>query len=388
MQNKIFRFIFFFLTFLILFQWFIRSDQQSAPTILDDVIIKSADSFNLGKPIILEFTNRSDQELQVYAYCNPSSLKVEFYENGEWINQSSKVDDEICSSVKPLKIASGNSVNLDFGPANYNIFGKLGRYKISYDVIINDKQKNYVHEIEIVNPSLIKRIWINFLYKPIFNTLIFFIAKIPGHHLGWAIIFLTLLIKLILLLPNQKALKSQRKIQKVQPQLDALKQKYKNDPSRLAQETMLIWKKHKVSPMGSCLPMLIQFPILIALFYVVRDGLIFTNPELLYEPLRYFRIEDVNFNFLNLIDLTKKSFIALPVIVAGLQFTQIRLSFSRTKSSGKASPMMGMNQAMQYFMPVMIAVFTASLPAAVGLYWGTSTLFSIGQQLVVNASKD
>ena len=92
---------------------------------------------------------------------------------------------------------------------------------------------------------------------------------IPGHNLGWAIILLTLIIKLILLAPNQKALKAQKQMQKIQPQLDALKKKYANDQQKLAAETMEIWKKYKINPMSSCLPMLIQFPILIALFILL-----------------------------------------------------------------------------------------------------------------------
>ena len=168
----------------------------------------------------------------------------------------------------------------------------------------------------------------------------------------------------------------------VQPQLDALKQKYKNDPQRLAQETMAIWKKHKVSPMGSCLPMLIQFPILIALFYVVKDGLNVVDPNILYEPLKTFNLNSINPVFLGLIDLTKINYIALPVIIGGLQFAQIRLSLGKSKSKALANKndnpaMPMMNNMMQYFMPVMIAVFTASLPAAVGFYWGVSTLFGI-----------
>lgn len=387
MQNKFFRFVFFFLVFLLFFQWLSRSPQQKASDLTEDVVIASDSPFVIGDPVLINLKNNSDGSVQVSPYCEGANLKVSFYQNGEWLGQSENIGGENCSS-RNTTIESGSLGLIDFGQYNYDLFGRVGLYRIDYDVEINDKLKQYTHQIEVVNPSFIKLLWREFLYKPIYNTLIFFLNKIPGHHLGWAIILLTFIIKLILLVPNQKALKSQRKLQKVQPQLDALRQKYKNDPQRLAQETMQIWQKHKVSPMGSCLPMLIQFPILIALFYVVKNGLQITNPELLYEPLRHFKVEVVNFMFLGVLDLAKNSLIVLPLIVAGLQFTQIKLSFSRIQPSAKSNPMMGMNQVMQYFMPIMIAVFTASLPAAVGLYWGTSTLFSVGQQLVVNLSKD
>jgi len=155
-----------------------------------------------------------------------------------------------------------------------------------------------------------------------------------------------------------------------------------------------IWKKYKVSPMSSCLPILIQFPVLIALFYVVKDGLSVINPINLYGTLGGFDLHAVNTNFLGLIDLTKINFIVLPIIVGAMQFFQIRMTMAKTQTDNKPAkkdeinPMPMMNKMMQYFMPIMIAVFTATLPAAVGFYWGTSTLFGIGQQFFVNRSKD
>jgi len=146
--------------------------------------------------------------------------------------------------------------------------------------------------------------------------------------------------------------------------------------------------------MSSCLPMLIQFPILIALFYVVKGGLEVINPDLLYNTLKNVDLTNINPNFLGLIDLTKTSVIVLPIIVGGMQFIQMRLALAKTQNKALAvkkdqpNPMPMMNKMMQYFMPIMIAVFVASLPAAVGFYWGTSTLFGIGQQLIVNRSKD
>src|SRR5690606_26363572 len=114
--------------------------------------------------------------------------------------------------------------------------------------------------------------------------------------------------------PNHKALKAQKQMQKVQPQLEALKIKYKNDPQRLAQETMGIYKKYKVNPVSSCLPMLIQFPILIALFYVVRDGLTSIDPSFLYSSVENLDLSTVNPRFLGL-DLTRANWWILPIIV-------------------------------------------------------------------------
>jgi len=392
MKNKWSRFLFFFLIFLILFQLF-GGNKKEEISQNDDVIITSRGKFVVGKEVILNIENNSAETLTIANNCPRNPLRVDVYQNGEWLTKETALKDaSSCEGVSDISIEPGGKTKIAFGAWNHDLFSETGRYRITYESILDDKEKQYLHEINITPPSLIRRGWNALLYKPIFNTLIFFVSKLPGHSLGWAIILLTLLIKLILLVPNQKALKSQKALQRVQPHLDALKQKYKNDSQRLAQETMGIWKKHKVSPMGSCLPMLIQFPILIALFYVVRDGLGVVDPNILYSPFKNFDVQSINPLFLGLIDLTKINFIALPIIIGGLQFFQIRLSLGKTKtkalakSDNPALPMM--NKMMQYFMPVMIAVFTASLPAAVGFYWGVSTLFGIGQQLVVNYSKD
>ena len=157
-------------------------------------------------------------------------------------------------------------------------------------------------------------------------------------------------------------------MQKVQPELDGLKKKYKDEPQKLAEETMKIWQKHKVNPMSSCLPMLVQFPILIALFYVVKDGLEFINPQLLYANLQGFDPSIINTVFLGIIDLTEVNIIVLPIVIGGLQFFQMKLTVGKASKSNDAIPMM--NKVMMYFMPVMIALFTATLPAAVGFLLG------------------
>ncbi len=394
MQNKFTRFLLFFLIFLVLLQLFSGKDEKDTGP-KDDVVLRLKNSLVIGKEVKVTIENNSQKTLQIADTCPVNPLLVEYYQNGEWIKKEAVLDDpSACEEEEFSKtIEPEEKTTIGFSRWNADLFNELGRYRITYQTVLEEKEKSYFQEIEIKKPGIIRQGWDNLLYKPIFNTLVFFVSKLPGHSLGWGIILLTLVIKLILLGPNQKALKSQKVMRNVQPQLDALKEKYKNDPQRLAQETMAVWKKYKVSPMGSCLPMLIQFPVLIALFYVVKDGLNVVDPSILYTPLKDFDLSSINPVFLGIIDLTKINLIALPVIIGGLQFFQIRLSLGKTtksnalsKQQNPAMPMM--NNMMQYFMPVMIAVFTASLPAAVGFYWGVSTLFGIGQQLMVNYSKN
>jgi YidC/Oxa1 family membrane protein insertase len=132
--------------------------------------------------------------------------------------------------------------------------------------------------------------------------------------------------------------------------------------------------------------MLLQFPFLIALFYVIKGGLNPDNAYLLYTQYGDLALQNINVNFFGLLDLTKKNIYVLPLVVGGLQFCQMHLAMSRKgKKKGKKSDEMAMaTNMMTYIMPIMIAVFTASLPSGVGIYWGTSTFYGIVQQLFVN----
>ena len=387
MNKKLIRFLFYFLIILLLVQLFSPKPTQETNT-TDQIILTSKSSFTMGNEVIVSIQNKEAAPITIKSICPKNPLTVEYEKNSEWVKKEAELSDpSYCSRYSDITIDPQKTGNVRFGLWTPYLFDQPGQYRVSYETTdASGKAKTFSHEFSITTPSFLGQVWTTLLYRPIFNILIFLLSNLPGHNLGLAIILLTLLIKLILLIPNQKALKSQRQLQIVQPQLDALKEKYKNDPQKLAQETMEIWKKHKVSPLGSCLPMLIQFPILIALFYVVRDSFNVMDPHLFYDPLKNFTLNMINPIFLGL-DLTKINFIFLPVLVGGLQFLQIKLSFAKLKNSGSGSVPM-LNNVTQYLLPLMIAFFTASLPAAVGFYWGISTIFAIGQQLVVNYSKN
>jgi len=391
MQNKFFRPLLFIIFFLLIFQFFNKKDSQQVSQ--DDVTILIKTKTVIGKNFDVTIKNNSQTSIVIPSNCPKNPLTVEKYSNGEWVSKEAVIEQGKCSGDKNVEIAAGTSAIIQMRQWGWELFNEEGKYRITLKSQATDKEKLYSYEFNVTKPSFMRQLWNEVFYKPILNTLVFLISVLPSPNLGWGIILLTLIIKLILLGPNHKALRAQKQMQKIQPQLEALKIKYKDNPQELAKETMEIWKKYKVSPMSSCLPMLIQFPVLIALFYVVKDGLGVINPTYLYSTLVDFNLHTVNPNFLGIIDLTKINLIVLPIIVGAMQFFQIKLTMGKAQTDKPAvkdesSPMPMMNKMMQYFMPVMIAVFTATLPAAVGFYWGTSTLFGIGQQLVVNRSKD
>ncbi len=251
-----------------------------------------------------------------------------------------------------------------------------------------------VHE-----PGVFIKTFRTFVMKPLLNSLVFIAGLVPGHNLGIAIIILTILVKLLLFWPTQKSLEGQKKMQILQPKIEALKKQYPNDPKRQQEETMKLWKEHNINPFSACLPTLLQFPILIGLFYAIQEGAhIELSRHLLYSfhqnlPWHF----DTNFLGLNLL---KPEWYIFPIALVVLQYIQMKLAFAiakRKTDAGKAvvdiskdkpkeplSPQELQQKIMLYALPLLIGVFAFQFPAAVALYWGISTIFGIGQQLIVN----
>ncbi len=226
------------------------------------------------------------------------------------------------------------------------------------------------------------------LEQPMFNLLIGLYNVLPGADMGFAIIVLTVVIKLVLWPLTGASLKSQRAMQQLQPKLDALKEKHKDNKEALAKEMMELYTKEKVNPLSSCLPLLIQIPVLIALYRVLRLGLAETNLSLLYSFVS--NPGNINEMFLGIVDLGKRS-IPLALLAGASQFVQTKMLMLkrppvtlRAKDGAKDEDMMAsMNQSMTYMMPVMTVVISWSLPAGLTLYWVAVSLISILQQFLV-----
>lgn len=232
------------------------------------------------------------------------------------------------------------------------------------------------------------------LYEPFFNALIFLYKILPD--IGIAIIILTIVIKLILFWPSYSAIKSQKLLQETQPKIEELKARYKDNKEELGRQLMRFYKENKVSPFSSCLPLLIQLPILIALYQVFFAGLK-TDPatgllaadqlEHLYGPLKdIFAATPVKPMFLGLIDLAKTKNIILAALAGAFTYWQSRMIAVKKPSPAKVpgakdETMTAMlNKQMLYLMPLMTVFFGYTFPAGLTLYWIVSTLFTIGQQ--------
>ncbi len=219
------------------------------------------------------------------------------------------------------------------------------------------------------------------LYQPLYNALMFLVFLIPGNDVGLAIIILTILIRLALLPSANKALKASRDMKALQPKMEEIKTKYSKEEQ--AQKLMELYKEHGVNPVGSCLPLLIQLPIIYVLYRVFRDGLNGNNFELLYSFIP--RPETIDTIFLG-IDLTKPEKWILPILAAGLQFVQAwqmqKFNPISVKPATEGQPDMTamMNKQMLYLFPAMTFMVAFRVPAALALYWVATTLFTVVQQ--------
>ena len=170
---------------------------------------------------------------------------------------------------------------------------------------------------------MISNIFNTFLYQPFYNTLIYLIDILPGHNIGLAIIILTIMVKFCILPLTHKSTKSQAKMKSIEPEVQTVRDKYKNNKQEQARKIMELYKTHGVNPLSGCLLVLVQLPIILALYWVFYKGLNGgVDPTLLYS----FVSDPVLINEMFLgINLFEKSI--LVAFLAGLtQFFQMKLA--------------------------------------------------------------
>lgn len=224
------------------------------------------------------------------------------------------------------------------------------------------------------------------LIEPIYNAFIALIAYVPGHDAGLAIIALTILIRIIFLPAFSQALKTQHGMRRVEPELEAIKEKYKDDKQEQARQSMALFRKHGIKPFATFFSLLIQLPIFIALYAVfLREGFPELAHHLLYAgtPVPEF----VQVLFLGFLDLTAAKNILLAVVVAGVQLVQSRLSLGALKPTEGMKPekaqMLSIQRQMLYMIPIVMGVVSYTAPAAAGLYLLTNAIISLLQELLV-----
>lgn len=233
------------------------------------------------------------------------------------------------------------------------------------------------------------------IYRPLFNLLIWFYNVIPGHDIGLAIVLLTLFVRLLLYGMNSRSIKSQRQLQEIQPKIKELQQRYKDDKETQAKKLMELYQKNKINPLSGCLPILIQLPILIALYRVFMNGFKDSSLAMLYKGYVYNpgHLNPISLGFVNL----SAPNIYLALIAGILQYFQTKMLMgTREDKEEKKEEDKGknaedktqdfakiMNKQMIYLMPVMTFMFAQSFPSGLALYWAVTTAFAIIQQYLI-----
>lgn len=274
----------------------------------------------------------------------------------------------------------------------------------------------------------------------IYRALGFMLNIIYGaiENYGIAIILLTILIKLLVLPLTLKQQKSMTKMQQMQPKLKEVQEKYKYDKDKASQETMKLYKEYGVNPMGGCLPLLIQFPILIAFYRVIQQPVKYVlgySAKELAKALKTYGLAEtsagaqivlaeklgkLNFDFFGL-DLSQTPWEEIKLLMAGKAglvaltaliipvlacvttylTSKVSTAINKNKEEKKEekpqrilSPdqkagsadnsAQAMTQSMTYFMPLMTLWLTLTFPSAMGLYWTVSNILALFQTVVLN----
>lgn len=353
--------------------------------------------------------NTIDISFAKTSYTIPASVWVmvkNFTASGIVINPCNDIN--ILSSGEKLTLSSNNCEDIQVASweshlisyANdYSSFLKVWKYTLNSK--IGDKE--YIDQFDLENKWTIKKLFVSIIYAPIYNLVIFLI-EIFGWSFGWAIICVTIIIRLLLLWPQHNMMLSQKKLQAIQPKIKKIQEDHKWDQQTIGMKMMELYKTEKVNPVWSCGFLLIQMPILLVIYRIILWIQDQSNIYYLYWYSKSFLLTDISFSFY-WFDLLQKWWLhglLLAVIVASLQFFQIKLSLNQKEVDAKKawvvlekkswddkySSMMPdpemINKFMLYGMPAMVWVFTYTFFAWIGIYWGISTWFMLVQQIIVN----
>lgn len=231
-------------------------------------------------------------------------------------------------------------------------------------------------------------------FNPIYNIFVALVNIIPGHNLGLAIILLTLITKLAIYPLYRRSIITNLRLKELNPEIEALKKKYKNDKSEQAKQILELYQHNGINPFSGFLVVLIQIPVFLTLYYVFL-GDINSHLSSLYSFVS--APSDLNKVFLGIFNLSANKNYLFAILTGLTQYLQARLTLPPSSST---KPALGnernfseelsrsMNNQILYIMPLMIAFISATIPAAVSLYWITSNTISIILELVYRKKKD
>jgi YidC/Oxa1 family membrane protein insertase len=232
--------------------------------------------------------------------------------------------------------------------------GDVARF--TYSLYIGPKDLDVLRETGHFLEKSIDLGWFGFIAKPLLVVLKFFYRY--THNYGVAIIILTILIKILFHPLTRKQYESMREMQKIQPKMQAIREKFKNDKERMNREVMDLYRTHKINPLGGCWPMLLQIPVFFALYKALLNSI-----ELRHAPFMLW-IQDLS---------EKDPCYVTPIIMGLTMFLQQKM----TPAAGDPN-----QQRIMMFMPIIFTFLFLSFPSGLVLYWLVNNVLTIGQQFV------
>lgn len=260
------------------------------------------------------------------------------------------------AQIEQNKVSGQVIAQIDYKPIN-----QINLLELKSEIFIGPKSITLLEKVDENLGRVINFGIFHSLAVPMLKLMNWFFEMFGNY--GLAIILLTLVVRTVVLPFNLMSYKSMKAMQKIQPKIKEIREKYKQDPKKLNQETMLLMKQNKANPMGGCLPMLLQFPVFIALYQVFGQSI-----ELYQAPF-IFWITDLSL---------KDPYFILPVAMGVTMFLQQKMT-PTTMDPTQAKIMM--------FMPIMFTAFMLFLPSALTLYIFTSTLYAVIQQMLFMRDK-
>ncbi|WP_415909373.1 membrane protein insertase YidC [Oleiharenicola sp. Vm1] len=278
------------------------------------------------------------------------------------------VTGELLVDLKPIP-ANGSakwSATYYAGPKEYRRLARTDNFKQSEDKVMN------------FAPFFFNKIFLSQFFGPLLLTLLTWVhAWIPSW--GWAIVVMTILLKVVTLPFTLAASRSAKRMQKLMPLIQESREKYKDNPQKAQEAMMRIYKENKVNPLGGCIPILITMPLFIGFFAVLQGA-----AELRYAPFLWavdLSAPDTVYSFgavtLPLLGLTHLNINILPVLMGATMIYQMKL----TPTAPNVDPAQA---TMMKIMPWMFALFCYNFASALALYSTVNALFSIGQQMFIN----
>ena len=234
--------------------------------------------------------------------------------------------------------------------------------------------------------------FISNLIIQIIQTIYHFLESIGYPSYGLAIVLMTIIIKIVLFPLTKKQIESTRAMMKIQPKMDEIRKKYKNDPTRLNQELAKLYKENNMNPLAGCLPLLIQMPILFGMYYSIRG--LKDHHEVLGSFLWVPEISKSTNEIIEGLSFTDPQYLlafVLPIVSAFTTYIQAKQTMPKKNPNDKQQDgVMGMmqGQMMTYFMPLLIGVWSITFPSALVIYWITMNIMQIAQQAYVNKQMD